>query len=524
MFVCVFTTSDTICKEDNVPLVGREDFMTDGIDAKTRAAKMYQGEFRPMFIGGAWVEAQSGEVLRSANPATGVLLATVPRGGQADIDAAVAAARGAVEGPWSLFKPYERQAVLLKIADLFEQNWEQLCVSDTLDMGMPITRTLANKRRVIGMLRFYAGMATAIHGETIENSIPGEIVTYTRKEPVGVVGAIIPWNAPIAASIWKIGPALATGCTVVLKPSEDAPLTPLLIARLMQEAGVPDGVVNVVTGTGAEAGAPLSLHPGVDKIVFTGSTATGQAIARAATGNLKHVSLELGGKSPMIICRDADLDRAVPVAAMAAFANSGQICIAGSRLFVAREIHDEFIRRVAEFGAALRIGNGLEIETEIGPIISSRQAEKIEGYLARGRAEGAELIGGGARLTGPAHDGGNFIAPTVFGSVTDDMTIAREEIFGPVISAMPFDGLDEVVARANATPYGLAAGVFTNHLGTAHKLTRRLKAGTVWVNMYHALDPAVPFGGMKGSGYGREGGIEHLSEYLETKAVWIQTD
>ncbi|RUU07992.1 aldehyde dehydrogenase family protein, partial [Mesorhizobium sp. M7A.T.Ca.TU.009.01.3.2] len=333
-----------------------------------------------------------------------------------------------------------------------------------------------------------------------------------------------PWNAPTAASIWKIAPALATGCTIVLKPSEDASLTPLLIARLMQEAGVPDGVVNVVTGTGAEAGARLAEHPDVNKIVFTGSTLTGQAIARAGVTNLKRVSLELGGKSPIIVCRDADIDKAVPVAAMAVFVHSGQICIAGSRLFVAREIHDEFVRRVAEFAGRLRIGHGIEAETEIGPLINARQAGKVVGYIKAGRDEGAELIAGGSRLTGEPYDGGNFIAPTVFGAVSDKMTIAREEIFGPVISAMPFDTLDEAVARANATPYGLAAGIFTTHLGTAHKLARRIKAGSVWVNMYHAIDPAVPFGGMKMSGYGREGGIEHLHEYLETKSVWIQTD
>ncbi|TIT54233.1 MAG: aldehyde dehydrogenase, partial [Mesorhizobium sp.] len=270
---------------------------------------------------------------RCSSAASGEVLATVPLGAAADVDAAVAAARAAFEGPWSTFSPYERQCVLLRIADLFETHWEELSVSDTLDMGLPITRTLANRRRVIGMLRFYAGMATALHGESIDNSIPGEIVTFTRREPVGVVGAIIPWNAPTAASIWKIAPALATGCTIVLKPSEEASLTPLLIARLMQEAGVPDGVVNIVTGTGAEAGARLAEHPDVNKIVFTGSTLTGQAIARAGVTNLKRVSLELGGKSPIIVCRDADIDKAVPIAAMAVFVHSGQICIAGSRLF-----------------------------------------------------------------------------------------------------------------------------------------------------------------------------------------------
>lgn len=498
--------------------------MTLPFDARQMASALYDGGFRPMFIGGQWVAAQSGEVSETFNPATGEVLGTVPLSAAADVDLAVAAAKKALHGPWSKFSPYERQTLLLKIADIFEQNWERLSVSDTMNMGMPITRTLANKRRVIGMLRFYAGLATALHGELIENSIPGEIVTFTRREPIGVVGAIIPWNAPTAASIWKIAPALATGCTVVLKPSEEAPLTPLLIARLMQEAGVPDGVVNVVTGKGNVAGARLAEHPDVDKIVFTGSTATGQSIARAAVGNLKHVSLELGGKSPVIVCRDADIDRAVPVAAMAVFAHSGQICIAGSRLFVAREIHEEFVAKVADFARSLRIGHGIEPETDIGPLISARQAQVVENFIASGRSEGAELVTGGTRLSGDLYDKGNFLAPTVFGGVKDEMKIAREEIFGPVISAMPFDTIEEAVERANATPYGLAAGVFTQNLGMAHKLTRRIKAGSVWVNMYHAIDPAVPFGGMKMSGYGREGGIEHLHEYLETKAIWIQTD
>lgn len=498
--------------------------MTISFDPRKMAGELYDGSFRPMFIGGQWVASETGEVSETYDPATGAVLATVPQASAADVDAAVAAARRAFEGPWSRFTPYERQALLLKIAELFEANWERLCVSDTANMGMPISRTLGNKRRVIGMLRYYAGQATSLHGEVIDNSFPGEIVTYTRREPIGVVGAIIPWNAPTAASIWKIAPALATGCTVVLKPSEDAPLTPLLIAKLMQEAGVPDGVVNIVTGKGSVAGARLAEHPDVNKIVFTGSTATGQSIARAGIGNLKRVSLELGGKSPVIVCKDADIDRAVPVAAMSVFAHSGQICIAGSRLFVAREIHEEFIAKLADFARGLRIGHGLDENVDLGPLISPRQAKIVEGFIASGQSEGAELVTGGTRLTGDLYDKGNFIAPTVFGAVKDDMRIAREEIFGPVISAMPFDSIDEVVARANATSYGLAAGVFTQNLGLAHKLTRRIKAGSVWVNMYHAIDPAVPFGGMKMSGYGREGGTEHLHEYLETKAIWIQTD
>lgn len=494
--------------------------------AQTPAAvrRPIDGRHRRMFIGGRWVDAASGRTFETRNPATGEVIATVPRAQKEDIDRAVAAARAAFDGPWSRFKPHERQKLLIRIAELFERHWEEICVSDTTDMGLPIARARGNANRVLGMLRFYAGMATAIHGQTIENSLPGDIVSFTRKEPVGVVGAIIPWNAPTAASVWKIGPALATGCAIVLKPSEEAPLTPLLLAELMAEAGVPDGVVNVVTGTGAEAGAPLAEHMGVDKVVFTGSTATGQSIVRASAGNLKRVSLELGGKSPVIVCADADLERAVPVAAMSVFANSGQICIAGSRLFVERKVHDAFVERLAAYASGLRIGNGIDPETEIGPLISPRQLERVEGYLRAGAEEGARLVAGGARLSEGALAAGNFVAPTVFAGVSDTMKIAREEIFGPVISALPFDALDEVVARANDTPYGLAAGVFTRDVATAHRLSRRLRAGSVWVNTYHAIDPAVPFGGYKMSGYGREGGAEHLDEYLNTKGVFIRID
>ncbi|ESX83045.1 MULTISPECIES: aldehyde dehydrogenase family protein [unclassified Mesorhizobium] len=482
------------------------------------------GRHRQMFIGGGWVDARSGRTMETRNPATGAVIATVPRGDRLDIDLAVTAARKAFEGPWSRLKPYERQVLLLRIADLFEKNWEEISLSDTTDMGMPIVRTRANRNRVIGMLRYYAGMATALHGETIENSLPGEIVSFTRKEAVGVVGAIIPWNAPTAASIWKIGPALATGCTIVLKPSEEAPLTPLLIADIMNEAGVPEGVVNIVTGTGTEAGAALAEHMGVDKIVFTGSTATGQSIVRASAGNLKRVSLELGGKSPVIVCADADLDKAVPVAAMSVFANSGQICIAGSRLFVERAVHDEFIERLAAYAKGLRVGDGIDPATEIGPLVSEKQLQRVTGYLEAGTAEGAKLVTGGTRLVEGALAAGNFVAPTVFAGVSDDMKIAREEIFGPVISALPFDTLDEAVERANNTPYGLAAGVFTQNLATAHRLSQKIRAGSVWVNTYHAIDPAVPFGGYKMSGYGREGGAEHLDEYLNTKGVFIKID
>jgi aldehyde dehydrogenase (NAD+) len=482
------------------------------------------GRHRKMLIDGQWCNSVTGRTFETRNPATGAIIGTVPLSDAKDIDMAVAAARRAFDGPWSRFKPYERQLLLLKVADLMERHWEEIALSDTTDMGMPITRTLANRNRVLGMLRFYAGMATSIHGQTIGNSLPGEIVSYTRKEPVGVVGAIIPWNAPTAASIWKIGPALATGCTMVLKPSEEAPLTPLLIADLMMEAGVPAGVLNIVTGTGIEAGAPLAAHMDVDKVVFTGSTATGQGILRASAGNMKRVSLELGGKSPVIVCADADMDRAVPVAAMSVFANSGQICIAGSRLFIERRTYEEFVERVSVHAAKLRIGDGADPETEIGPLISPRQLERVTGFIADGKREGARLVTGGTRITEGTLGEGNFLTPGVFAGVTDDMRIAREEIFGPVISAMPFDTLDEVVRRGNDTPYGLGAGVFTRDLGKAHQLANRLRAGSVWVNTYHAIDPAVSFGGYKMSGYGREGGAEHLDEFLNTKGVWIRTD
>jgi len=329
------------------------------------------GEVKRMLINGEWVRAASGKTFESRNPATGDLLAAVAEGDKEDINRAVAAARAAFEGPWSKFKPYERQALLLKIAELVEKHYDELSLLDTLDMGAPVTRTRGTKQRVLGMLRWYAGMATSIHGETIENSLPGEFFSYTLKEPIGVVGAIIPWNGPLGASIWKIGPALATGCTVILKPAEEAPLTPLRLGELLMDAGVPPGVVNIVPGYGETAGAALAAHPGVDKVAFTGSHLTGQLIVQASAGNLKRVSLELGGKSPDIVFADADLESAVPGAGMAVFANSGQICSAGTRLFVERKVYDEFVGRVADFGKTLKVGNGVDPDTQIGPLVSS---------------------------------------------------------------------------------------------------------------------------------------------------------
>jgi aldehyde dehydrogenase (NAD+) len=481
------------------------------------------GKLKRMLIDGKWVDAVSGKTFESRNPATGELLATVAEGDKADIDHAVAAARRAFMGPWSKLKPYERQGLLLKIHDLVEKHFEELSLLDTLDMGAPISRTLGNRRRVLGMLRWYAGMATAIHGETIENSLPGEIFSYTLKEPIGVVGAIIPWNGPLGASIWKIGPALTTGCTCILKPAEEAPLTSLRLGELLLEAGVPEGVVNIVPGYGETAGAALAAHHDVDKVAFTGSHLTGQKIIQASAGNLKRVSLELGGKSPDIVFADADLETAAPGAGMAVFANSGQICSAGTRLFVEKRIYEEFSERVAAFGKSLKVGNGANPDVQIGPLVSDQQLDRVTTYLGIGKQEGARALSGGAQLTDGEYAKGYFVPPTVFANVRDDMRIAQEEIFGPVISAIPFTDIDEVITRANNTTFGLGSGVWTRDVSKAHRLAKSIRAGSVWVNCYQAMDPAVPFGGYKMSGYGRESGLQQMEEYLNVKAVWIKT-
>ncbi len=482
------------------------------------------GKTKRLLIDGKWVDAASGKTFESINPATGEVLARVAEGDQADIDLAVAAARRAFEGPWSRMKPYDRQALLLKLADLVERHFDELSRLDTLDMGAPISRTSAGARRVLGMLRWYAGMATSIHGETIQNSVtPGDYFSYTLKEPVGVVGAIIPWNGPLPATVWKIGPALAAGCTIVLKPAEEAPLTPLRLGELCLEAGIPEGVVNVVPGYGETAGAALAAHMDVDKVAFTGSHLTGQKIVAASAGNLKRVSLELGGKSPDVVFADADMETTVRGAAMAAFQNAGQVCSAGTRLFVEQRIYDDFVGQVAEVASELRVGNGLDPETQIGPLVSRQQLDRVTGYLASGVTEGARPVAGGSRLVEGEYEAGYYVPPTVFADVQDNMTIAREEIFGPVISALPFTDMDDLIRRANSTVFGLGSGVWTQDVSKAHRLAQSIRAGSVWINCYQAMDPAVPFGGYKMSGYGRESGIQQMEDYLNTKAVWVRT-
>ena len=435
------------------------------------------------FINGEWRRSLTGETIETRNPTTGGVLATLARGRQADVDAAVAAARAAFEGPWSRFTPAQRHALLIKIYDTVERHWDELATLESLDMGAPLARLRNIKERNLQTILFFASQTQACRGETVPNSLPGNFTTMTIKAPVGVVGGIIPWNGPLVSQWWILGGALATGCTVVMKPAEDASLTVLRLAELLLEAGVPKGVINVVTGLGAEAGAALAAHPDVDRVAFTGSTATGREIIKASAVNMKRLSLELGGKSPDIIFADADLDKAVPGAAMGVFNNSGQICYAGTRVFVQRSIQEEFSRRVADFCKTINVGNPLDPKTQLGPLISERQLERVMGYVAKGSQEGADLVSGGGRLSGDLA-GGYFIEPTVFCNVRNDMTIAREEIFGPVMSVIPFDTEEEALRLANDTIYGLGGAVWTSSIKTATRMIHGIRAGQVWVNCY----------------------------------------
>jgi len=481
------------------------------------------GKPKQLFIDGEWRSAQSGKTFDSDNPSTGEVIVQMAEGDSADVDLAVTAARTAFEGPWSRFTPAQRQRVMLKLADLIDEHMPEFALLDSLDMGVPISLGDFGSPPA-DTLRYYAGWPTKIHGETTPNSLSNSLFTYTVKEPVGVVGSIVPWNGPLISALWKMGPALATGCTMVLKPAEEAGLSPLLLADLVQAAGIPPGVFNVITGFGETAGAALSGHPDVDKIAFTGSTATGQMIMRAAVGNLKRLTLELGGKSPDVIFADADIDAAVVGAGMGVFGNTGQMCIAGSRVFVERPVYEEFLSKLSTFADSLRVGNSLDPQTQIGPIVSRGQLDRVTGYLDIGRSEGARPTAGGARLVEGELAHGYFVPPTVFADARDDMRITQEEIFGPVACVMPFDTIDEVIERANRTPFGLGAGVWTRDVGKVHRMARSIRAGTVWANTYGVVDPALPFGGMKMSGWGNDLGMHSLDDYLYVKAVWIGTE
>jgi phenylacetaldehyde dehydrogenase len=483
----------------------------------------FLSEPKKMLIDGNWVAARTGKNFDVFDPATGQVIAEVAQGETADVDLAAAAARRAFDsGPWPKMTASMRGRLIWKISELIEENAAELAELETLDNGKPLAvARAADVALAADMFRYMAGWATKIEGNTISLNVPyapqNEFHAFTLKEPIGVVGQIIPWNFPLLMAAWKLAPALATGCTVVLKPAEQTPLSALRLGELIQEAGIPNGVVNIVTGFGETAGAAIASHDLIDKVAFTGSTEVGKLIIGAARGNLKKVTLELGGKSPNVIFDDANLDQAIAGAADAIFFNQGQVCSAGSRLFVQRGIYEDVVAGVSEIAMNLKVGNGFDPSTQMGPLVSKEQFDRVSGYLKAGIAEGAVAAAGGSPIDRP----GYFIQPTVLKDADCDMSIVREEIFGPVVAAMPFKDDSEIVNQANNSTYGLAAGIWTSDISKAHRFAKAVKAGTVWINCYSVFDAALPFGGYKQSGWGREMGHAALENYLQTKSVCI---
>ena len=482
---------------------------------------------KQLYIDGKWVDSKSGETFEVEDPATGKQIATCAAGDNTDIDLAVKAARKAFDsGKWTSIPTNERGKIIWKIGDLIDKHTEELAQLESLDNGKPVTIAgAADVPLSSDIMRYMAGWATKIEGETIPISVPytpgAQYHSYTLREPVGVVGQIIPWNFPLLMMAWKLAPALAAGCTIVLKPAEQTPLSALRLTEIINDSGLlPEGVLNVVTGLGEAAGAPLAAHPGVDKVAFTGSTEVGKLITQASAGNLKKVSLELGGKSPTIIFPDADVDAAIAGAASAIFFNHGQCCCAGSRLFAHEKIFEKVTEGISKIAEGIKVGPGMDTSTEMGPLVSDEQYQKVSGYIESGKQEGGEIVAGGKYDNA---SGGHFVHPTVFSKTNADMTLVKEEIFGPVVCAQPFsdENLEKIASEANNTNFGLAASIWTKNISVAHKLAAKIRSGTVWINCHNIFDASLPFGGYKESGWGREMGHEVLKNYTELKAITV---